>query len=187
MKVIRTNPHNKYTCDQVAEVFHPDFCDRAHWTPENNYIPHNDEHSYVLNDAAPCGLGWRVRNGVPIAPEVEVLEDIKVDKLAEIAESRWNTEVGGITYAGLKVYTDRESQAKYTGAIVTYQAVQALPSAWKCENGWLPINAIEDLMNLAMAVQQHVQTCYAHEAELQAQVQAAETAEDVQEVTWGVL
>jgi hypothetical protein len=87
MQVIRTLPHEKYDSDKVIEIFSPSFFERAHWTEESNYIPYAPgEKSFVLADDVPVGLGWRVREGVPIAPDVEVLEDVKADRVAEIVE-----------------------------------------------------------------------------------------------------
>ena len=132
--------------------------------------------------------GWIFICGRYMDPKkASTLKAVKDEKLSEIADARWENEVGGIEYEGLKVYTDRDSQAKYTGAIVAYDAVHVLPAAWKCEDGWLPINTIEDLIGLAMAVQQHVQNCYLREGALQQAIAAASTIEAVRAISWGTV
>jgi hypothetical protein len=184
MKIIRTVPHEKYDCDKVAEIFSPSFCTRAKWTEENNYIPHGDEEAFVLADDAEVEIGWRVRGGELVPPSVEILADLKVDRRAEFAAIRYDEEVGGITYNGVRMHTDRESQSKYTAAIVALTATQQYPPVWKGIDGWLAISSAEDLMGLATAVNAHVAALYVKEAALDAQVEAAETVEAVKGITW---
>jgi len=184
MRVIRTIKHAKYTCEQIAEVFQPDFCARVGWTPTNNYIPGDDEHAYVLDDATHCDVGWRVRDGVPITPEVDVLEDVKVDKLEEITEDRKQTEHGGVKFAGLHVATDAESLSLLTGAMTTYQAVGLFPTIWKCLDGWLDIETPEEFMTLAMAVSGHVNECFLKERQFNLLVNACNTVEEVRSISW---
>jgi hypothetical protein len=116
-----------------------------------------------------------------IAPTLELAKEVKTE---EIAAARWKAETSGVEYLGVKMHTDRDSQAKYTGAVVAYQATGAYPTNWKGVNGWLEIPDAATLMGLATAVVQHVDTCFVNEKILADQVTAAETIEDVQAITW---
>jgi hypothetical protein len=105
-------------------------------------------------------------------------------RLAEISEARYEEEVGGVEYLGVRMHTDRDSQSKYTGAVVALQATGTLPENWKGIDGWLEIPDGSTLMNLASAVAQHVNTCFLREKNLSDQIKAAETNEEVQGVKW---
>jgi hypothetical protein len=121
----------------------------------------------------------------PVPPQPPTLEETKASKLAEIAEARYEEEVGGVEYLGVRMHTDLDSQSKYTGAVVALQATGTLPENWKGINGWLEIPDGSTLMNLASVVVQHVNTCFLREKNLSDQIKAAESVEVVQAITWG--
>lgn len=110
------------------------------------------------------------------APDEDVLADARKRKKEELAEARWNAEVGGVEFGGCRMHTDRESQAKYTGAVVTLTATGIFPPNWKGIDGWLPIPDKETLLGLATAVQNHIGLCFLKEAELEAQADAVTVA-----------
>ena len=118
-----------------------------------------------------------------ITPQMS-LEKAKAAKLKEIEYARYKAEVGGVEYLGVRMHTDRDSQAKYTGAVVAYQAAGTLPPSWKGIDGWLEISDAATLMGLATVVAQHVDACFVKEKELSNLVEAAETVEEVQAVAW---
>jgi hypothetical protein len=135
-----------------------------------------------VNDAA----RWRAEaeyiteNGY-IAPTLELARKVR---LAEIADERYNEETGGIEFQGVTMHTDRESQAKYIGAIVALNALGTYPPNWKGMDGWLAIPDGDTLNALAAAVESHVSACYAREYALQALIEAATTIEEAQAVGW---
>jgi hypothetical protein len=120
----------------------------------------------------------------PTPPTPPTLEEAKASKLAEIADARYNEEVGGIEFRGVTMHTDRESQAKYIGAIVALNALGTYPPNWKGMDGWLAIPDGDTLNALAAAVESHVSACYAREYALQALIEAATTIEEAQAVDW---
>ncbi|GHV50478.1 hypothetical protein FACS1894216_02750 [Synergistales bacterium] len=183
MKVIRTKQHGRYECEQIAEVFPPEFCRAAKWTEAGNYTPAGGEHAYVLDDETPAQAGWRVRDGAPIPPETEVIEDMKVDKLVEIAAARWAEETGGVSLNGMSLDTSRESQALITGAALQATIDNAYACRWKTAQGFAELSA-QQIIGAAQAVRAHVQACFDREAELAAAAAAAETIEAVKEIRW---
>lgn len=106
--------------------------------------------------------GWTFADGeftapVPIEPE-------PADLAAYAAQRRWEVETGGVEVAGNTVATDRESQALINGA---FNLVNAMPQPiqFKAAGGFVTL-APEDVVGIAIAVGQHVQACFAKEAEV---------------------
>jgi hypothetical protein len=104
-------------------------------------------------------------------------------KLSEIAAARWNTEVGGVVVNGLTIDTSRESQGMITGAALTATLDEAYTCQWKTATGFVVLTA-EQIIAVAQAVREHVQTCFDREAELTDEVNAAETIAAVEAISW---
>ena len=107
----------------------------------------------------------------------------KAKKREELAASRFTAETAGVTVGNFHIRTDRESQALITGA-----ALQALDDStytcqWKTESGFVTLDAAT-ILNVARAVRVHVQTCFDHEAEKNAEVDAAKNKEELEAITW---
>lgn len=117
-------------------------------------------------------------------PAPPKLEDVRKSKMAEISNARWEEETGGVEYNGFTMHTDRESQAKYTGAIVAFQTTGEYPAAWKAKDGWLPLDTSDTLMQLAAKIQQHVNICYGKEAMFEQAIKSAKTIKEVEAIKW---
>ena len=111
------------------------------------------------------------------------IEKFKADKKAEIADARWRAETGGMTFNGIEVATDRESQALLMGAVLAAQNNPQYKANWKAKNGWFELDAAT-LIAIADAVRSHVQACFDREKELQEQVEAATTIEELEIIKW---
>lgn len=117
------------------------------------------------------------------ADETDKLNVAKAKKRAEIAAARYEDEVAGIDVGGMKVHTDRSSQAMITGA-----ALQAIDDPdytchWKTETGFVPLDATI-LKNIAKAVRAHVQECFDKEAAAFALVDAAENEDELKDIKY---
>jgi Domain of unknown function (DUF4376) len=85
------------------------------------------------------------------------------DLIAYAAAARYNVETSGITVSGIKIATDRDSQALITGAWAMVQQTPTATIQWKGSDGsWTTINAAQ-ITGIAMAVSTHVQTCFSAE------------------------
>jgi hypothetical protein len=104
-------------------------------------------------------------------------------KLCGIAAERWRAETGGITFSGMTIDTSRESQALITGAALQATIDSAYTCRWKTAQGFVELTT-EMVLAVAVAVRQHVQACFDREAELSEAVDAAETMEAVQAISW---
>jgi riboflavin biosynthesis pyrimidine reductase len=111
------------------------------------------------------------------------LETLKRRKAEEIAAARWRAEIGGAAVNGMTVDTSRESQAMLTGAALAATQDPNYTCQWKTAGGFATLDA-DTILAVAQAVRAHVQACFDREAELDARIDAAETAEEVQAIEW---
>lgn len=114
-------------------------------------------------------------------PDVFLRE--KDAKLAEIAAARYAAEVGGCEAGGMRILTDRESQAMITGAALQATLDPSYACRWKTPQGFVTLDA-RTVIGAASAVRAHVQACFDKEAELIERIEAAETAEEVAAIVW---
>ena len=112
-----------------------------------------------------------------------ILAAAKSAKKSEIAAARYAAEVAGVTVGGVVVRTDRESQALITGAALKATQDGTYSCTWKSESGFVTLDA-STIIAVADAVRAHVQECFDAETAKCAQIDAAQTAEDVEAVEW---
>lgn len=102
------------------------------------------------------------------------------------AENRFELETGGVTVGGDTILTDRASQAMISGA---YNYVQANPGTtiqFKTADGFVELTAAQ-MTAIANAVGAHVQTCFAAEKAIAADIASgaiATTAEIDTDSRW---
>jgi len=127
------------------------------------------------------------------------LDKLKAEKIAELANARYQSEIGGIEYNGAQIHTDRESQAKIQAAAMValtrltqsslptevQSLVALLPASldWKGKNEWLEADD-ETIIQLAFLVFNHVQQCYQRERQLQEQIEQATTTAQLKSISW---
>lgn len=82
---------------------------------------------------------------------------------AYAAGKRYAVEVGGIVVGGAPIPTDRDTQAKLSGAWAAFQAGALTGSVqWKTPAGWIALDQAA-VTAVASAVAQHVQAAFATE------------------------
>ena len=185
MQVIVTIPHDIYQCEKVKEIFDARFCTAARWTEEYNYPAQLNEKVYIIDNETFVQVGWRVRNNEFLSPDVKVLEDLKIDKLAELASARYLSEISGVIFNGIKIRTDRESQALITGAVVQAINDSTYTCKWKTVNGFIDLD-VNMIKAVGVAVREHVQSQFNKEAELILQVEATTTIEELEAIQWNI-
>lgn len=111
------------------------------------------------------------------------LDRAKQDKLAEIAEARYEAEIAGIEKDGSLIRTDRQTQAMISGAVLKAIRDEAYVCRWKTADGFVTLGA-EDIIDVADTIRDHVQGCFDREAVLSDQVEVATTLEAVRATTW---
>lgn len=106
---------------------------------------------------------------------------LKMIKLGEIADARYNAEVGGVAVGGMKIKTDRESQAQLSSAFTSLSGGLIESTPWKSENGWADVT-LEDIRPIAQVVAMHVRSCFALEKMLQEELDELVALGDVHAV-----
>lgn len=122
----------------------------------------------------------------PLPPE-PTLDELKVQKKAEIAAARYEAETAGTTVNGITIDTGRDSQALITGAALAAMLDSEYSLNWKTVDGFIHLSAPE-IIAVAQSVRAHVQSCFDREGELVALVDAAQNEEELNaiEITWPV-
>lgn len=116
---------------------------------------------------------WTIRTALPTVTE------LRLRKSADLANVRWQKEIGGTTFNGMPIATDAVSQTKYIGAVVGAQIDPNAVINWKMADGTFVTLDAQAITAVAMAVRAHVQACFDNEAELKAEIEAASTAEEI--------
>ena len=116
-----------------------------------------------------------------IAP---TFEDLRNRKYREIAQARYNAEIAGVTFNGVLIKTDRETQAVLTAACLQAYIDSGYSLNWKTGDGTFVSLPAEQIMAFGTAVRAHVQGCFDREAELLPLIEAATTEAELNLITW---
>ena len=111
------------------------------------------------------------------------LEQFKAEKIAELANVRWQEETRGYIYKGHEFHSDRESQNRVFQAYMASLSDPNFTVTWKTKTGWLEMTA-SDFITLYNEFQAFLQGLYQKEKALQEQVKAATTIEELNEIEW---
>lgn len=148
----------------------------------------------VIREYAPLWM-WQPKPAVSV-PDVgttgeiaspvklETLQSAKEEKAKEIAAARYDYETGGILVHGVKIRTDRESQATISGAFSALNGGLISSVDWKTEAGSFVRLGVQEFLPIARAVAQHVQTSFSTEFSLLTAVGECSTIEEVKAITW---
>lgn len=122
---------------------------------------------------------------VPYVSPPLTLAQLKERKRTEIAAARYEAEVAGIEVNGVSIATDRDSQSLLTGAAVSAMLDENYSVEWKQPDGtFISLNAVQ-IIELGKAVRAHVEMCFNREKALYTAINAAQTAEEVEQIKWG--
>jgi len=117
-------------------------------------------------------------------PAPLTLELAKANKIAELADNRWQAEESSVRVYGALISTNRDSRAALNNASMLLQSGAVETVSWKAANGtWLDLDANE-MTSVVQAVALYVETCFTTEKQLVALVKAATTIEAVEAIKW---
>jgi hypothetical protein len=113
---------------------------------------------------------------------------VSIDLKAYAAAARYAKEIGGITVAGVKIATDRASQAMINGAQGMVALDANFSTSWKGADGTFTALNAGQITAIAQAVGTHVAGCFSAEAQVNRGVTAGtiRTASGVDAVFAGV-
>lgn len=124
---------------------------------------------------------WYLKGYAPKKP----LEELKTEKRAEINQARDAAEQGGFEYLGKTFDSDQISAQRISMAA---QAMALAPGGatitWTCQdNSTIDLTA-QELVGLVVALAQHSNTCHEKATALKVQIEACESAEELELITW---
>ncbi|EBB6195745.1 DUF4376 domain-containing protein [Salmonella enterica] len=111
---------------------------------------------------------------VRTCPRDEIIR-LQTDALADV---RYRKETGGIELEGMKILTDRESQAQLTGAYQSLASGLITQTDWKAADGWMTVTK-EQIEPVAKAVATHVAGCFAAEKAVSEQIAHSDSPENI--------
>lgn len=105
-------------------------------------------------------VGWTYLKGAGafISPN-KSRDEIK----AEIADLRWQREVGGTVWLGRPVNTQRDAVSMLAGAIMQGETQSVWPLRWKFNDGQFYDMTATDFQQLGLAVRAHINAAFAWE------------------------
>lgn len=113
------------------------------------------------------------RQEIPLTPqEVAELEAVVPDLPAYAADARWRRENGGFTLNGLQVATDDRSKMMIMGARIKADLDAGFSTEWKMPDGSFVTITAETIIAVSNAVLDHVNTCFALESSVLADIAA---------------
>ena len=121
-------------------------------------------------------------NDMPVYGEVDT-DTLKQGKLWQLADARWREETAGFMYNGHEFHSDRESQDRFFQAYMASLNDPNFTVMWKTKDGWLEM-AASDFITLYNEFQTFLQGLYQKEHNLQEQVKAATTIEELNAIKW---
>lgn len=157
-------PYAGETIEQIAAMYAP----VGYWL---------EQEAQIVD--VPVGTSGTVS---PPGVEPTTIGSARQAKASEISSWRYMLEVGGVSLNGVKVKTDRESQATINGAYTSLANGLLTSIDWKTADGSFVQLTLAEMSAVAQAVAQHVQTSFSREKALLDQVNAATTIEEVKSV-----
>lgn len=116
------------------------------------------------------------------------LDELKLAKRAEINQARDKAEQGGFTYMGKVFDSDMVSCIRIQGAAQSMQAAamaEEVPTiTWTTKDNSTVELTAKELLGLSVALAEWSNTCHQKATALKAQIDAAETAEELENITW---
>ena len=160
--LISSDPADFVQCGPVAPVYAPE---QRVWVLSNGNKHSAPEGYYTLIDDE--------------ASAPDVLSAMKVQIKALVTALRYEKEVSGITVNGTPIDTERDAQAKLTGAKVYLDANPDLTINWKGADGiWRPLDKTT-ISAVSNAVAHYVQSLYTAESTHHASIDACATLRDL--------
>lgn len=107
----------------------------------------------------------------------------KAQSLTAIAARRYEAEVSGVVFGGMRIDSGRDSQGLITGATLASVLDPSYICNWKTPEGFVELNAAM-LAAVSQAVRTHVQACFDRERVLGEAVDAGTFTKEMLEEGW---
>lgn len=149
------------------------------WKPVVGWVPKGDNLTPLLREAGVemLGIDGVLHSNNPelalqINAAFDFLADRKAAKLKELADFRWQKEIGGIVYNNLRIETTDRSKTLVTGAMLMAAQNPATTFQFKTTDDQYVEVAASDMLGIYAAIGLHVQSCFAKEQTVADQIKA---------------
>lgn len=116
------------------------------------------------------------------------LADLKVAQWTQIKQARSQAEYAGFTWDGSTFDSDAISQQRINGAVslalIAMQTAQPYSITWTLADNTLRVLSAGDMVSVGLALGTHVQTTFNKGQQLQQQIEAATTKEEIESISW---
>jgi len=124
---------------------------------------------------------WRIRdltplellqkNNLPI-PEPEPEGTLNLIQYAAL--KRWNTEIAGITFNGIPLYTDDRSKILIMGARSRAEKNSSIQEQWTAADGVIYTLNASTIIGISDAIGEHVSRCFSKFSEVRGKIDSSE-------------
>jgi hypothetical protein len=128
-----------------------------------------------------ASAGHPLEKPAPYVAPIKSLDEARKEAKAKLGTRRFEVETGGVVVSSAPVATDRQSQSMILAALVQLAADEKVQ--WKGSDGIFRETTRDQLAAIARAVKNHVQACFAREAELVELLDLATTTEDIESLS----
>lgn len=118
-----------------------------------------------------------------VAPAPPTPEEIAQQWALTIANTRYEHEISGIVVQGMSIATDDRSKALITSAALKAMRNPEHVLSWKTSDGFVELSGSR-LLDVADAVNEHVQACFGRENELLVALAAGQFTEAMLSESW---
>jgi hypothetical protein len=117
------------------------------------------------------------------ATDEDIVNTMSPAKYNELANARYQEEVGGYVYNGYTFHSDRQSQDRIFQAYMASLNDPNFSQTWKTKTGWIGMTA-QDFVTLYNEFHTFLQGLYQKEYNLQEQIDLATTPEELDQISW---
>lgn len=121
---------------------------------------------------------------IEIIPDSRTREEAEAEARARIAAARWDAETASVSIGGLAIQADRESRGILAQAVQLADMGALTEARWKAADGSFVTLTADQLRGAMMALAAHVQARFDQERSRLAEIAAATTNDEIDEVSW---
>lgn len=120
--------------------------------------------------------------------DLRTLDDLKAAQWTQIKQARSQAEYAGFTWDGSTFDSDAISQQRINGAVslalIAKQANQPYSITWTLADNTLRVLSAGDMVSVGLALGTHMQTVFNKGQQIQQQIEAATTKEEIDDIIW---
>jgi hypothetical protein len=132
--------------------------------------------NWPADDLIALGLQW-------VDPPAPTLDDLKAAACVQVRDRRWRSHIV-VRFGGVEFVSDDTAATRLTAAITARETAQALgleavdaTAGWEAKDGTMVPMTLSDLRGLLLAGVARTQAAFDRQAQLTAEIKAAETSE----------